>query len=175
MGILAIGGASGVTLLAPEISTYIGTEEYEKSALLIGFLCLTGIIEILNRLRGFGPLISNNTGLLTLAEAIGIILGISMLILLQNLGLLGIGIAFLVLALVKYFILTNYTVKKMNLDFNHWNDILLLSFSLISLVSVYFEVLLVYRSILILITFFTCVYMLKELYDKRNISLKELS
>jgi hypothetical protein len=112
---------------------------------------------------------------LTLAEAIGIILGISMLILLQNLGLLGIGIAFLVLALVKYFILTNYTVKKMNLDFNHWNDILLLSFSLISLVSVYFEVLLVYRSILILITFFTCVYMLKELYDKRNISLKELS
>ncbi len=168
MGILAIGGASGITLLAPEISTYIGTEEYDKSALLIGFLCLTGIVEILKRLRGFGPLISNKTGLLTLAEAVGMILGIAMLIQFQNLGLLGIGIAFLVSALVKYFILTNYTVKKMNIAFNHWNDVLLFSFSLISLGSVYFEVLLVFRSILFLITIGTCIYMLREVYGKKT-------
>ena len=96
------------------------------------------------------------------------ILGIAMLIQFQNLGLLGIGIAFLVSALVKYFILTNYTVKKMNIAFNHWNDVLLFSFSLISLGSVYFEVLLVFRSILFLITIGTCIYMLREVYGKKT-------
>src|SRR5690606_13565926 len=73
MGILALIGAIGITLLAPEVVKYIGTTEYSESAILIGFLTLAGIIDMLNRLRGFGPLILKRTFILTVAEIVKIL------------------------------------------------------------------------------------------------------
>ncbi len=129
MGILSLSAVICLTLLAPEIALYIGTTEYAESGVLIGFLSLAGVLEILRRLRGFGPLIQKKTYLLSLNEFIGIGLGLAMLVLIgSRLGLVGLGLAFTVPPLIKYLQLVWYTEKNLKFNFFSYQEVVLLVF-----------------------------------------------
>lgn len=138
--IILFYGAIFLTLLAPEICLYIGTAEYVDSAVLIGFLSFNGILEILGRLRGFGPLILKKTYLLTIIEIIGFSVGVAALIILKDrFGLVGIGFAFLIPKLLRYFLLVPYTASKLNLEFHSIQELFLLLILIISINMVCFS------------------------------------
>jgi len=163
VGMLAVSGAIGVILLAPEIAKYVGTKEFEESAILIGFLTFAGIIEVLNRLRGFGPLILKKTYILTVVEIVRIVLSVFILIQFRGLGLIGIGVAFLVPAFLKYLILTAYTSKAMKINFIYRSELLLFSVALMSLIMVQYELNFISRITMSILTLLYFIYIFKNL------------
>lgn len=126
MGVFSLFAATLLTLFAPEIAFYVGTSEFADSSVLIGFLAFSGILEILIRLRGFGPLILKKTHIASIIEIIGIGSGLVMLFLLgAKIGLIGIGIAFLVPPIIKYILIVHYTQKTMNLNFFNYQELII--------------------------------------------------
>lgn len=107
-----------LTLFSHELTFYLGTEEYMPAKLIIGLLALRSLIEIITKVRGFSPMIDNNTKLVSFASLLGVGLGVLGLIILENnFGLIGVGVVFLIPSTVKYIILVTYTSKKENLNY----------------------------------------------------------
>jgi O-antigen/teichoic acid export membrane protein len=137
VSVVALFGSIVLTLLSPEISIYIGTPEYAESAVLIGFLALNGSLEVLTRMRGFGPLVQKKTYILTVTEFIRMGLGVVIFIVLQNkFGLLGIGLAFIIPSFIKYYLLVAYTSNKIEIKFHSFIEFFLLILLGISMVSI---------------------------------------
>ncbi|HPM02270.1 MAG TPA: oligosaccharide flippase family protein, partial [Candidatus Cloacimonadota bacterium] len=154
VSVVALFGSIVLTLLSPEICIYIGTPEYAESAILIGFLALNGSLEVLTRMRGFGPLVQKKTYLLTATELIRTGLGVALLFVLQNkLGLIGIGLAFIIPSFVKYILLVFYTSNNIEIKFHSFIELFLLILLGISMVSISLSVNMISRiSVLALIT-----------------------
>jgi O-antigen/teichoic acid export membrane protein len=126
MGVFSLFAATLLTLFAPEIALYVGTSEYADSSVLIGFLAFAGILEVLRRLRGFGPLLLKKTYVTSIVEIIGIGSGLILLFLLgAKIGLIGIGIAFVVPPLIKYILVVQYTQKAMYLNFFNYQELII--------------------------------------------------
>jgi len=148
-----------LTLLAPEIIHFIGTVNYNQSTILIGFLAFQGSIEILKGLRGFGPLINNKTYIYSLTEFIGIIAGVILIIGLKQLGIIGIGFAFLISSVIKYMLLVSYTSSHFKIKYHSSSEQLLIALLAISIALVIFNITPILRYILLLVI---CVFFLKR-------------
>jgi O-antigen/teichoic acid export membrane protein len=173
-GLITFWGAVFLTLFAHEIALYVGTPEYTESAILIGFLSFRWSLEVLRRLRGFGPMILKTTYILTINELIGIGMGVAMLVVFSNkLGLAGIGLAFLIPSLVKYIALISYTTRKLKIEFHSKDEIILAVVLIISIISMIFHVS-VYIRLLMLVftTLFTALAVLNDNYKKKFILVK---
>ncbi len=140
VGTLVFSCALVITLLAPEITFILGSKEYAPSIVLIGFLSFQGGLEILRRLRGFGPLIYNKTYIYTINEIIGITVGVILIIVLNPLGIIGIGLAFLIPSLLKYLLLVRFTCLRVNIDYHKTTEILLVVMLNISIMLLIFDI-----------------------------------
>lgn len=156
VGIIVYWGIISLTLLSPEIVKYIGTAEYSQSVILIGFLSLQGGLEILRRLRGFGPLLNNKTYILTFNEIVGILVGMGLIIVLKPLGIAAIGLAFVAPSVIKYILLINYTKKVVNINYHTLKEIVFIITLIVSILLVMYYNHFVLRILIIaFITYFT--------------------
>lgn len=163
-GIVALWATISLTLTSKEIATYIGTQEYSESSLLIGFLAFRGSLELLRRLRGFGPLLMNKTYILTMNEILGIFVGFILLVLFKDsIGIIGIGIAFVVPSIVKYFFLVSYTKKQCGVNFHGRMEFILWGVFLTSLLFSFFNISIIVRYLLLIII---SSFLLKEIRTK---------
>jgi len=152
-----------LTLISPEISLYVGTEEYAESYILIGFLGVRGIFEILKRLRGFGPLLEKKTYIMTITEIIGITIGLSLLFIFKNkYGLIGIGLAFSLPSILKYFMLVTYTQTKYKVKFHNINEYILMGLVVVSIVTVVINENIFFRYSLLIAISIIVIYMYRE-------------
>ena len=153
-GLVAFYGVLILILTSPEISLYIGTKEYAEAYILVGFLALRKVFEVLAGMRGFGPLISNKTYILTGIEILCILVGVALLMLFQDkVGLMGIGIAFVVPAVIKYLFLTSYTKKYYHVTFIGKYEYLLIAISIIGLFVIhYYNFLLIRYALLAMVS-----------------------
>lgn len=162
VGIIVYWGIISLTLLSPEIVKYIGTAEYSQSVILIGFLSFQGGLDILCRLRGFGPLLNKKTFILTFNEMIGIVVGVGLIIALKPLGIVGIGIAFTVPSIIKYIFIVNYTKKVVSVNYHTKKEFIYLLILVLSILIVTFYVFLIFRILMfLLVTYFTLPELLK--------------
>ena len=156
VGIIVYWGIISLTLLSPEIVKYIGTAEYSHSVILIGFLSLQGGLEILRRLRGFGPLLNNKTYILTFNEIVGILVGVGLIIALKPLGIIGIGLAFSAPSIIKYILLISYTKRVVYINYHTLKEIVFIITLIVSILLVMYCNLFVLRILIIaFITYFT--------------------
>lgn len=154
-GLITFSGAIFITLLSPEISRYIGTTEYYDSRILIGFLAFGGVLEILSRLRGFGPLILKKTYILSIVELIGLIIGtIAFWLISGSLGLIGIGFIFLLHDVIKYYILVSYTKRKIEIKFSDVFEKILMILLLGAIIMIIYDVVFIVRIALLLFVIF---------------------
>lgn len=152
IGNLAFTMVIVITLLSPEISLYVGTAKYEKSAILIGMLSLAFVYEMLKKMRGFSPLLNNKTSYLTYTEIVGITIGALLLFVFEPLGLLGLGLAFLLPAFFKCMVLTTYTSITESIKLYHLNEIVLTLIFILSTMLVYLQEGVVLRLMVVAIT-----------------------
>mgnify|MGYP002624636416 FL=1 len=99
-----------VACFAKEATLIIGSEDYLDSVHLTGLLAISGIIQMMCELRGFGPYIDDRTFIVTIANICAIVAASALLIVVKNgLGVYGIGYACILYELVCYVILVSYT------------------------------------------------------------------
>ncbi len=99
-----------IACFAKEATIFIGSREYLDSVQLTGLLAVSGIIQMLCELRGFGPYIADRTYVVALANIVSIILATTFLITVKDsLGLFGIGYACIIYDTTSYLILVLYT------------------------------------------------------------------
>ena len=139
VGIAVFWMSASLTLLSPEITQFIGTAEYSDSSILIGFFAFQGGLLILRQLRGFGPLILNKTHILTINEIVGIILGFSLLLLLKDFGLVGLGLSFLLPSLVQYALLVYYTTQKIKVRYINIREFILMLSLVLAIITIVFS------------------------------------
>lgn len=168
MGIIIFCSAIAFSLLSPEITKYIGTTEYESSMILFGFLSFQIGLEILKRIRGFGPLILNKTYLLSLNEILGIMVGVVLLYVLKDFGLVGIGIAFLTPSILKYFFLVGYTSWAMQHNFYNNNETIYLAMLILSNLMLIYSSSAFYRYSFLAIVMIYSFYLIHKKFDSLN-------
>lgn len=174
MGTLTFTLVIVLTLLSPEISFHIGSEKYVESAILIGFLSLAFVYEMLKKMRGFSPLLRNKTIYLTYVELIGVIIGSLSLYFFKHLGLLGVGLAFLIPAFIKCSILTCYTMLREKITLFHKHEGFFLALFSLSVFMVSVEAKLLARVLIIAVTFLGMLLVLEKklkFYTKAQIYL----
>lgn len=99
-----------IACFAKEASLIIGSEDYLDSVRLTGLLAISGIIQMMCELRGFGPYIDDKTFIVTIANICAIVAASAFLIVVKNgFGVYGIGYACIIYELVCYAILVSYT------------------------------------------------------------------
>ncbi len=163
-GIITFFAGIVLTMIGPEIAYYIGTPEYAASSVLIGFLTFKSSVEILSSLRGFGPLVFNKTYILTLNEILGMLVGIFFFWLFQNrLGLIGLGLIFLLPGIFKYLAIVIYTSKKININFHSFTEFWIVILFIVSIVLVANSVSIQIRYTFLLFTIISIGVMLKRL------------
>lgn len=106
-----------ISCLSKELVTLLGTSKYLEASKLIGFLAIGNVIINLDSLRGFGYELAKKTHYITLIEIIARGLGLLFLWLLAfQIGLAGIGLAFIIPSLLSYGLKVNYTKRIINLS-----------------------------------------------------------
>lgn len=170
MGIVSISFAIFLTLVSPEIVRIIGTSEYERGTVLIGFLSFYGILQALRRIRGFAPLVLSKTYIISLSEGIGLLLGALLLIIFKEFLLIGIGLAFVIPNLIKYLILVHYTQKKFDISFSNKHEIVLIIMLIVSILSILLKFTFFYRLILLTMILIYFSYLLYSNYYSQRLN-----
>jgi O-antigen/teichoic acid export membrane protein len=150
--IIALFGAISMTLLSPEICLYVGTTKFVQAKILIGFLGFGGVLEILSRLRGFGPYILKKTYITSLVEISGLIVGIiGFWLISDHLSLIGIGIIFILYDGLKYSILLWYTKRKFDIQFTDFYEPILMIILFLSILLIIQDISIVFRIVFLLV------------------------
>jgi O-antigen/teichoic acid export membrane protein len=133
--IITVGIGVFITLLSPNLCFWIGTEKYMDSAILIGFLSLSGTFNVLSQIRGYAPLVNNKTYVHSLINIFSLLMGVAAFYFINDTwGLLGLGIIMVLYNFLNYILLAEYTrIKEKVMLYNLW-ELLLFFFQLISIV-----------------------------------------
>ncbi|MBO7562380.1 MAG: oligosaccharide flippase family protein [Bacteroidales bacterium] len=111
-----------ITCFAKEATIIVGSRDYLDSVQITGLLAVSGVIQMLCELRGFGPYISDRTYIVTIANVIAIAASTAFLMTVKDsAGLFGIGYACILYELICYVILVVYTRIKYKIALhNKW-------------------------------------------------------
>ena len=118
--------AMGILIAAfsPELIHIIGTAEYFDASKLVGILLIGNIFKNLNMLRGFGFEVAKKTYLLSIVRIVTFIVGLTFLRYISPLtGIVGIGIAFALPAVINYIICFRYTQKVINREDRYTSEL----------------------------------------------------
>lgn len=136
-----------LTIFSKEILLIIGTPDYYDAIYLIGMVLLGSVLQNLESLRGFGYEIAKKTYLISIINLLTRTIGILFLMLYsKKLGIIGIGIAFLLPNFLSYIIKTNYTKKFIQVSLFNLKEIALWCLLILSIgvviidISFYFKI-----------------------------------
>jgi O-antigen/teichoic acid export membrane protein len=149
-----------ISLFSKEIIFIISTQEYYKAYVIVGFLSISVSFEILVQIIGIGPEITKKTYWKIIINVIGVIVTIcSLYLLIGNLGLISIPIAFLIGNIVKFAISWLITVKMTSLKFSTV-PIILISSALIAIniVILYYHFFIWQKILFMIIMFIIMIY-----------------
>ena len=102
-----------IACFAKEATIVLGSRDYLDSVHLTGLLAISGVIQMLCELRGFGPYISDRTYLVAIANVVAIVAASAFLMIVRDsAGIYGIGYACILYELICYAVLVVYTRVK---------------------------------------------------------------
>lgn len=162
-----------IACFAKEATIVIGSWDYIDSVQLTGLLAVSGIIQMLCELRGFGPYIADKTYVVTIANVCAIVAATAFMMAVKDAaGLYGIGYACIIYDLICYLILVVYTRLKYKIGLHNLWEIPLAA---ILCVCVYLSATgaqLRFRTAAAILACLCAVYLFFSKYYKVNIKLR---
>lgn len=117
-----------IACFAKEATIIVGSRDYLDSVQLTGLLAISGILQMMCELRGFGPYIDDRTWVVAIANILAIIAStVFMMAVKDCLGMLGIGYACIIYNLICYVILVLYTRLKYKIVLHNTWEIMLVA------------------------------------------------
>lgn len=99
-----------IACFAKEATIIIGSRDYIDAVHLIGLLAISGVIQMMCELRGFGPYIDDRTWVVTIANMLAIAAATAfMMFIKDSAGIYGIGYACILYEVIYYLVLVVYT------------------------------------------------------------------